>query len=1364
MKKRQSKSSLIKGIVATCLLFNHLSGYVPIVKAFSSNNLDEGVQSEVETNDFYSVLEDNQFVTTPNETSPIVEEGDIELETDESLLEVESGDLTNEENLSNEEKDQLDQLPLETQQELSILTDEELIIEDSNVMAQEEIEVSTGSESRSVGAGLVQLWQVVPSGQTQEGKTTSEIMKALQCRPNHNLYPLNGSTQHQTYVNSCYVDDALYLGEDDTYYHIYLSGYEGKVPKSETHTFSLDLNGDGKYVDYQIQTVAYYIPGSTVKAISNDEVIHPDAPELNYYDQHLNKYSEAEARSIDFYSTATVQSPSYYANDNGTLVHYVTNNVKVANNYSKVTVGKAPSWMSSGVKYYSYDGIYFYTNWQNIRVNGQGAVNQNNPFYNYYQYLPFRSKTNYSANAIDSYTNNNGGTGGKLVNTGQYFYAVQDNYGINGALQYAMGIHESEWGKSSLSIDKNNLFGMNATDNNPYGNGTSFPTVEAGINYHADRYLSWGYTDPLDDWRYFGSHVGNKGSGMNVKYASDPFWGEKIAGWYYRFDSTNGLKDYNYYTIGIKQSNVILDVKSAASGTSKTLYQTKNKKSNLKIINYPVLITGQEGNYYKIKSDTPIINQTATYNAQYKWNDTNAYIQKSNIYLSNAITNHSPSPDHSNTEYIGRLDNVQWNGSTLKVEGYGELAGYPTPTANEVKHLLVLVSNKTNKEYQFTLTPTYSSWLAADPHNLGGNYGYSWYSGEVDLSKLPLDTYTMYHEVTVSGHTQREPMIYYSSLPTTHTVDRSDYSFELYNSNHIQLVKSGRAEYIGRTDNLKWSGTQLKIEGYGELKGYPMATENSVQHKLILVNVNDSNKQYSYSLTPTYSSWLASDAHNLGGNYGYGWYTGSINLSNLPNGTYIMYHEMTVSDYTQRELLNHFDNVPSELYIGNDNLSFERYQTDYLQLTKKKETQYVGRTDKVYWSGTKLKIEGYGELKGYPMATENSVQHKLIFVGADNKEYKYTMTPQYNSWLAGDPHNLGGNYGYGWYSGSIDTSKLPNGTYTMYHEMTVSGYTQRKLIQHFNNLPSSSVVQNSNLSFNRYKTDNLQLVKQDKVNYLGRTDKLQWANDKLTIEGYGELQGYTMTSADSVQHKIVLVGINNPTNEYQYVMKPTYNSWLANDPHQFGGNYGYGWYTGTIDISKLPNDTYTMYHEMTVSGYTQREILQHYSGLTIGRTVGTSTVLFNRLNTENLQLVKKSAVSYLGRTDKVQWNGNKLSIEGYGELKSYPMTSSNSVKHQILFIDMSDASKTYSYSMTPQYSSWLANDPHQFGGNYGYGWYSGTIDVSKLPKGTYAIYHQMTVSGYTQRELIQHYSTIPSGRSNLSFSRYNSENLQMIVK
>ena len=1228
MKKRQSKSSLIQGIVATCLLFNHFSGYVPIIKAASSHSLDEQVQSEVQENELHSVLDNNQLVTTPNEASPTQEEGESGLEANGNQSEVELGNIqNNEENLSNEEKDQVDQMPLETQQELSTLTDEELVIEDSNVMTQELIEVSALSESRSVGSGLVQLWQVVPSGQTQEGKTTSEIMKALQCRPNHNLYPLNGSTQHQTYVNSCYVDDALYLGEDDTYYHIYLSGYEGKVPKSETHTFSLDLNGDGKYVDYQIQTVAYYIPGSTVKAISNDEVIHPDAPELNYYDQHLNKYSEAEARSIDFYSTATVQSPSYYANDNGTLVHYVTNNVKVANNYSKVTVGKAPSWMSSGVKYYSYDGIYFYTNWQNIRVNGQGAVNQNNPFYNYYQYLPFRSKTNYSANAIDSYTNNNGGTGGKLVNTGQYFYAVQDNYGINGALQYAMGIHESGWGKSSLSIDKNNLFGMNATDNNPYGNGTSFPTVEAGINYHADRYLSWGYTDPLDDWRYFGSHVGNKGSGMNVKYASDPFWGEKIAGWYYRFDSTNGLKDYNYYTIGIKQSNVILDVKSAASGTSKTLYQTKNKKSNLKIINYPVLITGQEGNYYKIKSDTPIINQTATYNAQYKWNDTNAYIQKSNIYLSNAITNHSPSPDHSNTEYIGRLDNVQWNGSTLKVEGYGELAGYPTPTAASVKHSIVLVNSNTNKEYNFALTSTYNSWLSKDPHKLGGNYAYSWYAGTLDLNSVPNGSYKMYHEVTVNGHTQREELKFYDEL-TAKIVNLKEYSFTKYNGSSLMITKEDvtSLEYIGRLNSVSWNREKLTVSGYGELAGLSMSNASQVKHQLIFINSNDSSKKYTYTMTPTYSSWLANDPHNLGGNYAYAWYEGSVDLSKLPNGSYKVYHEVTVNGYTQREELKFYNDLSKKL-VNATQYSFTKYNGSSVMMTKEDSStrEYIGRLNSLSWNREKLTISGYGELAGLSMSNANQIKHQIIFINSNDssEKYTYTMTPTYSSWLANDPHNLGGNYAYAWYEGSVDLSKLPNGSYKVYHEVTVNGYTQREELKFYNDL-SKKLVNATQYSFTKYNGSSVMMTKEDSSTreYIGRLNSLSWSNGKLKVSGYGELAGLSMTSANQVKHEIIIENWSSSWKQYKYTLTPKYNSWLANDPHNLGGNYAYGWYEGTIDLSSLPWGTYRIYHQITVNGYTQREELKCYDNIPT-KTVGGYSYQFLKYNSNSVKLSKQ---------------------------------------------------------------------------------------------------------------------------------------------
>ncbi len=539
----------------------------------------------------------------------------------------------------------VDKIEDSSNQELTVnetenLSNEEVTLEGSHHLYQ----TSDDIQKRSKGSGLVQLWQVVPSGQeSKEGKSTSEIFNALKCKPNHDLLPSGGKSQHTTYVNSCYVDDALYLGEDSDYFYIYLSGYEGKVAKTKSHYFKLDLNGDGQSVSYEIQAVAYYIPDNKVR--SNDAEVVNEVNQLDFTTDYLNKYSTNLEKNTDEQSEWYVQSPSYYSNENGTLYHYLSNNIR-STSYSKSIVGKAPSWMSQGVRYYSYDGIYFYRNWREIEVDGVGAINKNNPFYNYYQFLPFRSVSNYSLNAINKFTTSYGYTTlatkypaasneSSLVNSGLYFHNVQNKYGINGALQYAMAIHESGWGRSSLSINKNNLFGMNATDSNPYGNGTAFSSVESGINYHADRYLSWGYTDALSDWRYYGSHVGNKGSGMNVCYASDPFWGEKIAGWYYRFDEASGMKDYGYYSIGIKQSNVVEEVKSEATKNSKTYYKTNNGYKGTKISDYPVLLIGESNGYYRIKTDMPIEDGSAKYSAKYNWLTTNGYILKNNIYVSN---------------------------------------------------------------------------------------------------------------------------------------------------------------------------------------------------------------------------------------------------------------------------------------------------------------------------------------------------------------------------------------------------------------------------------------------------------------------------------------------------------------------------------------------------------------------------------------------------------------------------------------------------------------------------------------------------------------------------------------------------------
>lgn len=184
---------------------------------------------------------------------------------------------------------------------------------------------------------------------------------------------------------------------------------------------------------------------------------------------------------------------------------------------------------------------------------------------------------------------------------------------------------------------------MNATDHNPYGNATQFSSVRNGIFYHAERYMSWGYTDAINDFRYFGSHVGNKGSGMNVKYASDPYWGEKIAGHYYRMDKALGSKDYNYYQLAIKQSDERLSV-GLDSTIEQILYVTENGKGDLSIINYPVLVLESSDDGIKVQSDIAINlkNQEAVINASYDFKDSTGYLKLDDFYFLNETQIQNP--------------------------------------------------------------------------------------------------------------------------------------------------------------------------------------------------------------------------------------------------------------------------------------------------------------------------------------------------------------------------------------------------------------------------------------------------------------------------------------------------------------------------------------------------------------------------------------------------------------------------------------------------------------------------------------------------------------------------------------------------
>ena len=1064
---------------------------------------------------------------------------------------------------------------------------------------------------RSSSGGLVQFWQHVPSGQGRtEGVSDATILQALQCRPNHNLYGGSGKSSHDTYVNACYVDDALYLGEDATYFNVYVSGYEGKVPKKESHYFNLDLNKDGKSVRYEIQTVAYFIPGSGARQ-ADKQAVQPDAHSLNFANDTLQKKLYVAPKSINLTSDWVVKSPSYYANEGGTLVHYISNNVRDTS-YSKAYVGQAPQFMSANTRYYSYDNVYFYQDWRRIKVNGQGAINEKEPFYSYYQWLPVRSTTAYTSSHFNNFTTSYGYTDvsrSKLVNAGKYFQAVTGKYGINGALQYAMAIHESGWGTSSLSLNKNNLFGMNATDDNPYGNGTSFSSVESGINYHADIYLSQGYTDPLTDWRYMGPQVGNKGSGMNVRYASDPFWGEKIAGWYYRLDLKEGFKDHYSNQLGIKSSDAVVNVLSSPSSSAKTYYQTDNGRNGLKIYNYPITVTGSEGDYYEVQTDTPIINGKPQYSGIYKMESSRGYVPKASFMLVGEKTvPETPDVLPNSSTYVGQLRHMLLHGTLLTVRGFGQVQGWEMPTESSVLHELVMVNTETKEEIAHDLRALYGDWLSRDPFNMGGNYAYGEYEEAIDLSDIPFGTYELYHQVTVNNQVRREMLnnVEQVSLPKDVKNGSSYMTFETIRKGDVYSVIFEKTEipyhYVGRMTALAIDGTMLNLSGYGELKGFEMPTADSVRHEMVLVN-DETKAEQVYTLTAQYDDWLATDPHQLGGNYAYGQFKGQIDLQALPVGDYHMYHQMHVGGTTYRSLFvnSAYLKLPDEVVIEEAKVAVVSppEQGVYpLRIKKSSEAhRYVGRFMSASFDKKTLIVNGYAELEGYDMPTPDSVVHRIILIDQETKkEMSYDAKAIYSSWLEGDPHQLGGNYAFGQYQLRLDTESLPKGRYDMYHEMTVRGMTYRHLLHNGAqvalpqplSMGSEKVMLSSEAVQSQYPV--ILTKAYQSPQYIGRLVSLTPTRDGVRVEGYGEIKGLEMPTHESVKHELVFYDAGTQM-AYSFLLTDIYSGWLENDPHKLGGNYAYGMYRQDISFYDMPSGDYEIYHQMTVAGQTHRELL-----------------------------------------------------------------------------------------------------------------------------------------------------------------------------
>lgn len=203
----------------------------------------------------------------------------------------------------------------------------------------------------------------------------------------------------------------------------------------------------------------------------------------------------------------------HYATDGNYLYHELSP-------YASIRVAPHSSAMAIGKKYYSADG----KNFENFTVE--------NPFL----FRDLRKPTNYTAEELDKVYSLMNIKGSRLAGKGAIFKEAEERYQINALYLIAHSAIESSWGRSQIAKDKNNFFGIAAYDTTPYDSAKSFDDVDKGILGAA----KWIRENYIDNGR---TYLGNKASGMNVLYASDPYWGEKIASIMMRINSQLGEKD-----------------------------------------------------------------------------------------------------------------------------------------------------------------------------------------------------------------------------------------------------------------------------------------------------------------------------------------------------------------------------------------------------------------------------------------------------------------------------------------------------------------------------------------------------------------------------------------------------------------------------------------------------------------------------------------------------------------------------------------------------------------------------------------------------------------------------------------------------
>ena len=889
----------------------------------------------------------------------------------------------------------------------------------------------------------------------------------------------------------------------------------------------------------------------------------------------------------------------------GNLIHHFTYYNGSGYGDTFTNLGTAPSYLAKDVRYYSFDGNYFYADIMTMLDDYRSGVythsiNYDSPHYAYYLYLSSHSVTGYTAEDFDEIISNKGynASTSKMFGTGKYFKEAEATYGQNALMMFGTAMNESANGTSKIAMDKNNLFGYGAADSCAYDCAYSYDSPRDSIMDYAKK-TGTNYSLATGKY-YYGSHYGNKASGRNVKYATDPYWGEKQAGNSFTNDLDYGGKDFNSSTIGVvkKDSNVgrpwVFDKPERTDEAH--VYTLKNPNSNEKVndlsVNVVDKVVGLNGvEFYKIYTDLP-----AEDNLLY------GYVPTEEIYVSN------------NQPVISASDKTIKEGDNFNpLEGVsasdaenGNLTGKITyesdvkPEKEGTYHVTYTVSDNSNFHVSKTITVKVISAelpiITAEDKEVKQFEEFDYMDGvsakaydgtdltddityEQTVNTDVADTYEVTYKVKDSKCKEVSKTINVTVIPNEKPVINASDKEIYLNSDFDPLegVTASDAE-DGPIEKIEYKG-EVKTDTVGDYKVTYIVTDKNGQKTEKTITVKVIVNQLPVINVSDKTIYLNSEFDPLDGVTAYDPEDGTITKINVD------LNEVKTNELGQYKVT----------YSVTD--SYEQTVTKTITVTvsekvlEEKDGEFY--LDGIKWNDNSKKYEISGYL--IQLGAKNGIDDYLKFqLVLENKSTNEKYNVNVDRWTNDLPYDLGEENGYdyrgAWFKGEIDLSGIPQGDYDLYMRSEGTDYYSETL---FSNILNSSIDKRSEdnkKGYNFYvnlkkKTKAVELSIRDGGlistsesptyrNMINDYDDMSFEGNCLKLIGTSYNYGVDYSNKSNIDRKVYLENVKTFDLIFTDIDSTNQGSYSITSLDNLSKEYA--WYNGQIDVSQLEKGTYAI--------------------------------------------------------------------------------------------------------------------------------------------------------------------------------------------